>query len=67
MLALFPDTTTFYRGRIAALPTPLTGRAASKRGQAAEVARSYKVIFADDDGQAKPIVPEMIILAPNSS
>lgn len=67
VLALFPETTTFYRGRISALPPPPTGRAAAKRGEAAEIARSYRVIFVDDDGKPKPIVPEMIIPDPHAS
>jgi len=62
VLAMYPDTTTFYLGRVVA-PPPVPHSAGKREGGSKkdkEAARSYKIAFEDDEHPHQVIPREFI-------
>ncbi|KAK4051354.1 hypothetical protein OIV83_002838 [Microbotryomycetes sp. JL201] len=58
VLALYPDTTSFYRAVVQSGPAPATGQAKKTKD------KYYKVKFEDDDDNVREIAQELVVEVP---
>ncbi|WVQ84369.1 hypothetical protein IAT38_006521 [Cryptococcus sp. DSM 104549] len=71
VLALYPDTTSFYRATVVSAPLPGTGHALGVRGQGAASKPDpgakksmYRLLFVDDDGNVQEVHKDYVVAFP---
>ncbi|AFR98630.1 SAGA-associated factor 29 [Cryptococcus neoformans C23] len=71
VLALYPDTTSFYRATVVAAPIPGTGHGLGIRGQGANSKADsgakkgmYRLLFVDDDGNVQDVQKDYVVAFP---
>ncbi|WVO14320.1 hypothetical protein L204_101952 [Cryptococcus depauperatus] len=71
VLALYPDTTSFYRATVVAAPYPGTGHGLGVRGQGGNVKADsgakkgmYRLLFVDDDGNVQEVHKDYVVAYP---
>lgn len=71
VLALYPDTTSFYRATVVAAPMPGTGHGLGIRGQGANSKADpgakrgmYRLLFVDDDGNVQDVQKDYVVAFP---
>lgn len=73
VLALYPDTTSFYRTTVVAAPMPGTGHGHGVRGQGANSKADpgakrgmYRLLFVDDDGNVQDVQKDYVVAVSTS-
>jgi SAGA-associated factor 29 len=67
VLAIYPDTTTFYRATVVSAPIPGTGmgrgvRGGNVRGDPGAKPGVYRVVFVDDGDTISDVVKDLVVL-----
>ncbi|WVF68778.1 hypothetical protein IAT40_003550 [Kwoniella sp. CBS 6097] len=70
VLALYPDTTSFYRATVVAPPPPGTGnglgiRSGSSGGESSGKKGFYKLMFVDDDDNIQDVHKDLVLAYPS--